>query len=493
MKKEKKVEREPIQYDKINKRLNIFLLIIVLFFFLNNIIMYLSDGYSYFFIRYIFNNFNGLFYYLNSHIDYLSYIVMILYYVVAISFIIIEIYYDLISKKDVLIRSKIVNKVYRIFIIFSMIIIVPNFIGQFENHLPNFDQLYFQETKDKTYTKDDLIELDKYLHDQVSKLSANVKRDNKGNIETNINYNEQAIKDLKNISSEIPLLKGLYPARSSKINDFLRGIVGSKTTGFTTPYNTYFDYDDASTAIINTVTHEFCHTKGLIRENETVYCAFLAGVESDNELSQYAAYLEAFSWVSEALLELDHETSDSLEDEIISKCLTEDYQELCYIYTKNNSSYINGSEEMYITTYYLKNYQNFQEELKKSLEILLKHGATLQIDKEKVSLEEVMKLIENGANKHLNIGLKIDKEIFKRIKDSIKSNQLYLSIYQANKEDKDSKEKINNPEKYYLSPFKERDESPIFNFSYGSVEYEYSRVARLLLEHYDKNGYEKTS
>lgn len=493
MKKKVKEEREPIKYDRINKSLNIFLLIFIIFYFVNNLIMYFSDSYAYFFIRYILNNINGIFYYLNSHIDYLSYIVLILYYIITIIFIITNIYYDAISKKNIEFRSRVVNRFYRVFIIFSIIIIVPNFLGQFENHLPNFDQLYFQETKDKTYSKEDLIELDKYLHDQVKYLSENIKRDENGNIISNINYNEQAIKDLKNVSNRIPLLKGLYPTRSSKINDFLRGIVGSKTTGFTTPYNTYFDYDDAPSSIISTVTHEFCHTKGLIRENETVYCAFLSGIESSNELSQYAAYLEAFSWVSEALSEIDYETSDSLEDEILSTCLTNNYQELCSIYTKNNNSYINGSKEMYITTYYLKNYQNYQEELSSSLKILTENGAILQIDKEEKTIAEVMSLVEEGSNKHLYIGLKINKEKFNQIKEAIKDNRLYLSVYQANKKDEDSKEKINNPEKYYLSPFKDKDENPVFNLSYGGVEYEYSRVSRLLLEHFDKYGYKKTS
>lgn len=493
MKKEKKAERENVKFDKINKFLNITIVVLAVFFLFNNVIMYFSDTYSYFFIIYILNNFNGVFYYLNSHIDYLSYILLILYYIVAISFILTNIYYDMISKKDIEYRSKIVNHFYRLFIIFSIIIIVPNFIGQFENHLPNFDQLFFQGTKNKTYTKEDLIALDKYLHDKVNESSERIERDNKGFIKTTINYNEQAIKDLKNISNTIPLLKGLYPARSSKINDFLRGIVGSKTTGFTTPYNTYFDYDDAPTAILSTVTHEFCHTKGLIRENETVYCAFLAGIESENELSQYASYLEAFSWVSQALLAIDYETSDSLEDEILSKCLTQNYQELCWIYTKNNNSYINGTEEMYITSYYLKNYQEHQEKLKTSLEILIKNGAILQIDKEETTIDEVMELIESSASKRLYIGLKINKDKFKKVKKAIEDNQLYLSIYQANKENKNSKDKMNNPERYYLAPFKNRDESPIVNFSYGNVEYEYSRVARLLLEHYDKYKYEKTS
>ncbi|MCH5167723.1 MAG: DUF3810 family protein [Erysipelotrichales bacterium] len=449
--------------------------------------MYLSNTYAYYFTLFVINNINGFFYYFNSHINYFSFIVYGFYFISLIIYIVIDIYYELISKAEYESRSKIVNKIYRIFVILTLCILIPSLLSQFSNHLPNFDRLYFKETKDKTYTKEDLIELNLYLKDIIDDISSTIKRDKNNEIAIDINYNKQAIKDLKNISNEIALLKGLYPKKSSKINNLMRGILGSKVVGFTTPYNTYFDYDASKTSIISTITHEFCHTKGILRENETVYCSFLAGIKSDNQLSNYAAYLDAFSWSSAALLEIDYETADQIEDQILSKCLTNDYKELCDSYTKNNEEYIKGSTVLKVASYRLKNYQEHKEELKESLTLLKENNARITVLNEELSIDQILKLVDDNSEARVGIEVELNEKVFNKIKDAIKDKSLYLSIYQKNKEDKESSDKKEDSTKYYLAPFKDKDEHIIFNISYSNVEYEYSRVARLLLEYYEKN------
>lgn len=487
-----KEKKEEIKYNKLNKGLNITLFVILALYLIISIVMYFNDNFSYFIIKNIFNPINGFFYFLNSHINYLSYIIMAIYILVIITYIIVYIYNEIISKKSLEHRTKIVNIAYSCFMISIFIIVIPTLLGQFESHLPHFDKLYFKDTQNKTYTKEELIELDKYLQSKVLTIGDSIKRVD-GKISNDRNYNKLAVKNLKNVSNKIPLLKGLYPTKSSSINDQIRGIVGSKVTGFTTPYSTYFDYSGDPVEIINTVTHEFCHTKGILRESETVYCAFLAGIESDDELSNYGAYIEAFSWVSEALMEIDYETSVNLEDEVLSKCLKNNYEELCSIYTKNNKSYIAGSKILSISSYHLKNYTDYKEELMESLKILKDNGAKILVDKKEVSLDDIDKLIDEKSNSYLNINMKLNKKIFNKIEKAIKNDKLYLGIYQINKEDEDSEEKEDNPEKYYLSPLKDKDENIFLNFSYGSIEYDYSRASRLILEHFDKYGYEKTS
>lgn len=486
MKKKEKKKTEQIVYDKTNKILSIILIVFIIFYIVNNLIMYFNNDYALYFIENIINPLNGLFYFLFSHINYFSIFTYVCYFLFLIIFIISDIYYEIFSKSDLLYRTKIVNNLYRIFVIFSIFFLLPSYLNQLSNHLPNFDQLYFSSTKNKTYTKEDLVNLNLSLEEKIKEISAQVKRDKNGVIVENIDYNKQAVANLKNIADEIPLLKGMYPANSSHINDLMRGVLGSKTVGFTMPYNTYFDYDSSSISVLNTITHEFCHTKGIARENETVYCNFLAGVKSDDPFSQYAAYIEAFTWTTEALLEIDYASGDKIEDGVLSMCLTENYDELCDSYTKNNKEYINGSEYLFISSYRLKNYVNFKDELEKSLKILEKNNAEIIVSGEKASISDIMKLIDENSEERVSIGLKLNRKIFNNIKDSISNKKLYLSIYQKNKDDKDSKDKLKNPEEYYLAPFKDRDEHVFLNSSYGSVEYEYSRVARLILEYYDK-------
>lgn len=488
--KNKKDDKPTIKLNKTNICINIGCVICIAFFIINNIILYLSDDYAYFFISNISNSVNGLFYYLNSNIDYLSMILMVLYFLIVILDIGIDIYYENFSKKEFEIRSKIVNRFYTLFIISTILILFPNYLSQFSNHLPHFDELYFKDTKDKTYEASDLVNLDKYLQEKVLYYADSIKRNESNEIDITYNYNDLAIKNLKNISNDIKLLKGLYPKKSSRINNTIRGVLGSKVIGFTTPYNTYFDYDTTNTSILNTITHEFCHTKGILRESETVYCTFLAGVKSDDEFSNYAAYIEAFSWVSEALFEIDYETSDKLEDEVLSKCLTNDYKELCDIYTKNNEEYIKGSKIMRISSYRLKNYKDHLDDLKSSLEKLKTNGAKININKEEKSISEIEKLVNEESESRITIELDINEKVFNKVSESIKDKRLYLSIYQENKKEEISKKRKNDPIKYYLAPLKDKDENVILNFNYSNIEYDYSRVARLLLEHYEKEGYD---
>lgn len=488
-KKTKKKEiKEPIKLNKLNIGINITCLILLLFFIINNIVLYFNDAYAYFFISNVINKINGLFYFLNGHINYLSIIILILYFLYVIAYIIAIIYYENFSKKAYEVRHKIVNVFYTILVVYSLIIILPSAISQFANHLPHFDTLYFKETKNKTYEVEDLIELDKYLQQKVITMSKEIKRNEYGDIKS-IDYNKQAIKNLKNVSDDIGLLKGLYPNNSSKINNLMRSFLGSKTVGFTTPYNTYFDYNKTPTSVLNTITHEFCHTKGILRESETVYCAFLAGIKSADELSRYSSYIEGFSWVSDALYAIEPDISDEIEDEVLSKCLTENYKELCDVYTKNNDEYIKGAKYMRISSYRLKNYLNNQEELKSSLNILLNNGAKLIVDNEEKRPDEILELVKDKSESRVTIELTISGKKFKSIKPAINNGSLYLAIYQKNKKESVSKEKKEDAKKYFLGPLKDKDENVIFNTNYSSVEYEYSRVSRLLLEHYEKEGY----
>ena len=144
---------------------------------------------------------------------------------------------------------------------------------------------------------------------------------------------------------------------------------------------------------------------------------------------------------------------------------------------------------MRISSYRLKNYLNNQEELKDSLTILINNGAKIIVDNEERILDEILKLIKDKNESRITIELPISNKIFKNIKPAIKDGNLYLAIYQKNKKENVSKEKKKDAEKYFLGPLKDKDENIIFNTNYSSIEYEYSRVARLLLEHYEKEGY----
>lgn len=492
-KEEKKLKREQQKAEmkkvkKLNKSTKvvlIFSIVMLLLMLINNVFMYFNEDYALFHINHITNSVNGIIFYLSSFVDYGSYIFLIL--ILLVFFILAIIESVIVSLRlSIEYRNKIYNRIEKINIIYILVIFSYLIINCYYLHLPNIDNILFESTKNKTYTKEDLIELNEYLKNKVLEYGKLQKREN-GSVNFDGDINKQVIKDLHNIDNEITLLKGLYPNKSADLNDTLKGIVGSSTYGLTHFYSTYFDYSKEPVIIMNTIAHEYTHTKGIIRENETVFISSLAGIKSDNIVSNYAGYLEAFSRVNYALYEIEKEISNDTEDEIVSKCLTSNYNELCNLYTKNNGEYINGSKNLYVSSYYLKNYIGYEKELESSLNLLTSDGGKLTIDDKEVTVQDIINSIDENNDKHFLFLKEINKKSYNKIKESLKNDKLYKSIYQQNDITEDSKYK-KDIEKYYLAPFENYD-SLFLNSKVSSIDYTYERSARLFLEYYDINGY----
>ncbi len=484
--KEKAEMKEVKKLNKSSKIILIFTCTILSLMFVNNIIMYFNENYALFYIDNVLNKVNGSIFYLASFVDYGSYIFLALVLVFCFVLFLIEIIV-LNSKKSIEFRNKIYNRIEKVSILYILFIFFYLLSNCYYLHLPNLDTMLFEGTKDKTYTKEDLVELNDFLKSKVLDYSSMQKRVD-GKVQFDGDINKQVKNDLHNIESDIPLLKGLYPAKSADLNDTLKGIVGSSVYGLTHFYSTYFDYKTDPVIIMNTIAHEYTHTKGIIRENETVFVSSLSGIKSDNIVSNYSGYLEAFSRVNYALYEIDENISNDTEDEVISKCLTDNYNELCHMYTKNNGDYINGSDTLYVSSYYLKNYIGYEKELERSLKILTSDGGKLVIDDSEVSIEDIMNSIKPDNNQHFYYKKEIDKKSYDKIKEALKNDKLYKSIYQENDVTEDSEYK-NDIEAYYLAPFKNYD-SLFLNSKVASVDYSYERSARLFLEYFDMVGYE---
>ena len=270
------------------------------------------------------------------------------------------------------------------------------------------------------------------------------------------------------------------------MKDSLKSIYGGNTAGLTANYTTYFDYNKTPVSILNTVTHEYCHTKGITRENETVFCSVLAGIKSENKLSNYAAYLEAFGRTTHALSYFDSNKSFDIENDVLHLCLTENYSELCDVYTKNNNSYIQGTEQMRILTHKLKYYKDYKEKLIKAIDVLNKQNAKFYIDSEEKTYDEIITLINEESNSNIRIYLeKLNNKIFNNIYESIKEDNFFLSIYQIDLDEKQPPE-IKNPNEFFLEPFPTNDEKLFNGPTYGAETYTYERSARLFLEYFDE-------
>ena len=485
-KKEQEIEKKVSKLSKTTKTVGFTLLFYIIFSLINNVIMSFSESYTLFYVKHISNFKNGIFYFLFGHIKAFNFVLIIVTILVYMFFVLKAAN----TKNEIKKRNKAMNTAYIVLFVFlyfgALSFLIDN---QYYAHIPNFDTILFEEAKNKTYTKEDLEKLSIYLKDKVYESAINVPRNEKNEIVTNdLNYNKQAIKDLHNISDTIPLLKGLYPTKSTHIGDTLKGFYGSSTAGLTNNYTTYFDYDQSPTAILNTITHEYCHTKGITRENETVFCSVLAGIKSNNIISNYAGYLEAFGRVNEAYSYFNPEHASSIENDILHLCLTNNYEELCDIYTKNNNSFIPGTEQMHIYSYKLKYYKNFTNELTTSLETLRKQNAKFKVNNEQKTIEEIINLVNENSEYSLSIELKLDNKIFNEIKSAIENDNFYLVIYQEDL-DEEQPPAIEKPKEFFLEPFPTNDEGIFNGPSYAAEDYTYERSARLFLEYFEENGY----
>lgn len=484
-KKEKEIQKKVTKLNNVTKIFGILFILYIILFFINNIVMSFNENYAYFYVNNITNLKTGIMFYIFSIIPYANFIIPIAFFLTVLF---LAIRADN-TKLDIKKRNMAHNLTILTFIFFlygfTLSVLTDN---QYFTHMPNFDKLLFSETKDKTYTEDDLIILNNYLKDKVIENATSMQRDEKGNIILNENLNKLAANDLRNVSDKLELLKGLYPIKSNNLNDTLKGFYGSSTVGLTNMYTTYLDYDASPVSSLGTITHEYCHTKGIIRENETVFCAFLAGVNSENKVSNYSAYIEAFSRSNYALSYINPDEAFNIEEEVLRMCLTDNYTELCEMYIKNNTGYIPGVEELWITTYSLKDYINHLDEFTNALTILDENNATFKIKDKEYTKDEVISFIKSEYDGIMKIKLDLNSKTYDKIEPAIKNGNLYISIYQ-NDLDEEEPPEIENPLEFFLSPFPENDEGLFTGMSYSADTYVYERASRLFLEYYEKNGY----
>lgn len=98
---------------------------------------------------------------------------------------------------------------------------------------------------------------------------------------------------------------------SSNIKPVLMSVPMSYThttgvyTFFTGEANLNVDFSDYT--LPYTAAHELAHQRGISRENEANFIAFLAGINSGNIYIEYSAYLNMFEYVASALYHVDND------------------------------------------------------------------------------------------------------------------------------------------------------------------------------------------
>ena len=357
----------------------------------------------------------------------------------------------------------------------------------FTLNFPSFGHLYLKDQEKDVYTVKDLEEMSDTLSDKILTMSDEFERDRDGNIVYDGSLIDLAIENLRGISSDYPFLKGYYPKKlySFSLREKRRD---PSTLGLTFISTVKVDYSYMTTSdTLNTITHELCHTKGITRENEATFCSYIAGVESPVKLSQYAAYVEGFGRLLDAYFEIDRDKAVSLEDKVISKCLSNGYREFCNFYLNDlyTDGYVKESDSILMDTYLLNHYE--YSEIENFVKMLESYDLKIWMRGEEVSKDTLETVFLENPNGSFRFEIENDEEVFSSLKKWLQENkyrflsiiQDYPTIYEG--VSMDSEEAIH----YYLDPIPSGNFFASFGEA-GQEAYDYSRTVRLLLEYYHR-------
>ena len=209
-------------------------------------------------------------------------------------------------------------------------------------------------------------------------------------------------------------------------------------------YGIAMDYTFEKVNLIMTSTHELCHMKGLIRENETVFCQTIANISYDNDVVKYAGYLEAFNRTTYALRKIAPNTANEIGDEVERLCLTDNYEEICQLHRKDIYNYIKGSDELFITTYSLLDYKDYKTQFYKFIDVLINdyNAIILNENNDEISYNELMYNIDNDDNDYVVIKINIDETTYNYLYQTLNDySHYYMSLYQHDSSEEEEEEK----------------------------------------------------
>ncbi len=191
---------------------------------------------------------------------------------------------------------------------------------------PLEERLELPETE---ITEDNLYETAKLLLDEANALAEGLEFDESGSAVMPYSLDELSEKistAYASLSEKYSFIKGF----SSRIKPIMtEGAMSSlRLLGIYTYYtgeaNLNIHYPDFNLPF--TTAHEFAHQRGIARENEANFVAFLVCLESDDDFIRYSGYLRLYEYVASSLYgtsrdrygELIADMSDAVRGELIA-------------------------------------------------------------------------------------------------------------------------------------------------------------------------------
>lgn len=176
-------------------------------------------------------------------------------------------------------------------------------------HASTFSENYFgEETGD--YTFEQFVNVYNYVASECNRLSAEMVRDEEGRIvyDGNAGANsrrnqmaDEAIACMQKLGETYPQLDGWYPRPKPMM--FSDMMCQQYMCGYYFPFSMEANYNDVMYLMNKPATfcHELAHLRGYIFEDEANFIAYLACLESEDPVFQYAGYLSVINYLSNDL------------------------------------------------------------------------------------------------------------------------------------------------------------------------------------------------
>ncbi len=168
----------------------------------------------------------------------------------------------------------------------------------------------------KTY---ELFETTLYVQDEVNVLADKLQRDENGVSHSGYTLDEISAlvsKSYNKVKEKYPFFYNFESRAKPVLSSYTMsdmGITGIYTY-FTGEANINMSYPDYSTVFV--VAHELAHQRGINRENEANFMAFLVCIASDNDFLRYSGYLYLYEYLASALNRTDWELYAGIADNL---------------------------------------------------------------------------------------------------------------------------------------------------------------------------------
>lgn len=163
-------------------------------------------------------------------------------------------------------------------------------------HASTFSEQFFRE-EDSDYSIEELVYVRNLVVEQCNTLSAEMKRDEQGDICFDKDMGTEAIRAMKNLGKQYEQLNGYYPRpKPLATSDFFSQ---QYIAGYYFPFSMEANYNNVM-YIANypaAMCHELAHLRGYIYEDEANFISYLACIQSEDKFIQYSGYLSVLYYL----------------------------------------------------------------------------------------------------------------------------------------------------------------------------------------------------